>query len=223
MTIAWPAPLRRQVKTLLDQFLLGEGTAWIGIAEIGMLGTSTGFGPRRLGGRLETLGDHPVSRAFVWVQGTEAELWVDPRSSAYRSLFAQFAVARLGLDGRPDGATFNIDHVFPKAAAALDGMSHVRVLAIEAAGNQSAGRTLEKAMKQRGDDAPGRKRIRHATWMTIGKAAGFVGWEALPADDAPGNAQLVAALFAHLAARGIHPPQGAMEHGLTAHTLSRIR
>jgi hypothetical protein len=86
------------------------------------------------------------------------------------------------------------------------------------------GRTIEKAMKQRADDTPGRKRIRHATWMTIGKAAGFTGWDSLPdSASASGNAAGVSALFIHLATLGMRPPVGALEQGLTAHTLTRIR
>lgn len=223
MTASWPEPLQRQVKTLLGQFLRGDGSAWIGIASIGHLSVTGGLGTARLGGRLETLGSQPVTRAFVWVQDAEPELWVDPRDAGYRDLYEQFARQHLGLPGRPDGASFNIDHVFPKAAAGLDGMSHVRVLAIEAAGNQSAGRTLEKAMKQRGDSKPGRKIIRQATWMTLGKACGFVGWELLPDSEEAGNADVVARLFSHLAARGIYPPAGAVEAKLTAHSLGQIR
>ena len=216
----WPEPLRRQFRTLLEQFLLGEGAAWIGIASIeAMVG---GAGSIRLGGRLETLGSQPVTRAFVWMQGTEPELWLDPRDTGYRDLFDAFAQARLGIP-RPTGADWNVDHVFPKAAGRLDGMSHVRAMAIGAAGNQALGRTLEKAMKQRADLIAGRKRIRHATWMTIGKAAGYTGWDSLPDDAAAGNGAAVAGLFAWLAANGILPPAGAMEHGLTAHTLGRIR
>ncbi len=216
----WPEPLRRQFQTLLAQFLAGEGTAWVGIASIeAMVG---GAGTMRRGGRVETLASHPVSRAFVWVQGTEPELWLDPRDTSYRDLFHAFAQARLGIP-RPTGTDWNIDHVFPKAAGKLDGLSHVRALAIGAAGNQALGRTLEKSMKQRADESPGRKRVRHATWMTIGKAAGYAGWDSLPDDAAVGNSAAVAGLFAYLASIGITPPAGAMEQGLTAHTLGRIR
>jgi hypothetical protein len=225
MTSNWPPELQRQVQILVDQFLAGEGSAWIGIAGIDRLGASgRANGTMRLGGRLEALGGHPVTEAFVWVQGTEPELWLDPRSQKYRDLFDEFARTRLGLAGRPRGDAWNIDHVFPKAAGALDGMSHVRTLAIGAGGNQALGRTVEKAMKGRADAAPGRKQIRHATWMTIGKAAGYEGWETLPdSADAAGNAASVRGLFAFLAARGIAAPAGALEQGLTAYTLTRIR
>ncbi|MCK8783280.1 hypothetical protein M0638_02650 [Roseomonas sp. NAR14] len=221
----WPAPLRRQVQTLLDQFLRAPGSAWIGIAGIDRLGSPGVISSTmRLGGRLETLGSRPTTRAFVWVQGTEPELWVDPTDTGYRDLYDEFARERLGLPGRPPGGVFNIDHVFPKATAALDGLSHVRAIAVPADSNQAAGRTLEKAMKQRADSGLGSgKEIRHATWMSIGKAAGFTGWESLPdGRSAAGNAKVVQALFADLAGKGITPPAGTLEHGLTAHTLTRI-
>jgi len=219
----WPAALRRQFEVLLAQFMTGTGTAWIGIAALECLGSAAMGGTRRLGGRLETLAGQPVSRAFVWVQGSDPELWLDPRDKSYRDLFDLFARTRLGLPGRPTGTDWNVDHVFPKAAGGLDGLSHVRAMAIGAPGNQALGRTMEKVMKQRADAAPGRKRIRHATWMTIGKAAGYDGWDSLPEVDAPANAPAVAGLFAYLARMGIHPPAGALEQGLTAHTMGRIR
>ncbi|WP_337875718.1 hypothetical protein [Elioraea sp.] len=220
----WPPALQQQVRTLVRQFLAG-GEAWIGIAGIEFLGVGgpQRTGTMRAGGRLEPLGNRPLDRAFVWVQGAEPELWADPRASSYRDLFDEFARTRLGLAGRPTTG-FNIDHVFPKSAAAVDDMSHVRMLAIAAASNQAAGRTLEKAMKQRAVKAAGRKRIRHATWMTIGKATGFIGWESLPdSADANANMPLVHALFAHLAARGIPADFPDLEQRLTAHTLTRIR
>ena len=219
----WPAALRLQFEVLLAQFMAGTGAAWIGIAALECLGSPAVGGTRRLGGRLEILAGQPLSRAFVWMQGPEPELWLDPRDKGYRDLFDLFARTRLGLAGRPTGADWNVDHVFPKAAGALDGLSHVRAMAIGAPGNQALGRTMEKAMKQRADLAPGRKRIRHATWMTIGKAAGYDGWESLPEGDAPPNAPAVAMLFTHLGRMGIHPPAGALEQGLTAHTMGRIR
>ncbi|MBR0646299.1 hypothetical protein [Plastoroseomonas hellenica] len=225
MSAGWPPVLQRQVQVLVDQFLAGTGAAWIGIAGIGRLGVAgPASGTMRIGGRIEALGAHPMTEAFVWVQGSEPELWLDPRSTKYRDLFDEFARTRLGLAGRPRGADWNIDHVFPKAAGALDGMTHVRALAIGAGGNQALGRTVEKAMKGRADDAPDRKVIRHATWMTIGKAAGYEGWESLPdSASAAGNAPGVRNLFAFLATRGITAPAGALEESLTSFTLTKIR
>lgn len=219
----WPPALVRQVRTLVRQFLAG-GEAWIGVGGIEHFGTSpVRPGTMRLGGRIETLGSRLLARAFVWMQGAEPELWVDPAASGYRDLYDEFARTRLGLAGRPTTG-FNIDHVFPKTTGALDGMSHVRMLVIAAPSNQAAGPTLEKAMAQRARVAAGRKRVRHATWMTIGKAAGFIGREALPdSADAEANMPLVRALFAHLAARGIAADFPDIEQRLTAHTLTRIR
>jgi hypothetical protein len=224
MIPGWPAPLQRQLQVLVNQFLAG-GEAWIGIASIdNIVGRGTGPRTMRLGGRLEVLGTRGVSQAFVWMQGTEPELWVDPRDKNYRDLFDEFARTRLGMGGRPTGGDWNVDHVFPKAAGALDGLSHVRAMSIGAPGNQALGRTVEKEMKQRADDTPGRKRVRHATWMTIGKAAGFTGWESLPdSDSAAANMPAARALFAYLASLGVTAPAGALEERLTAHTLTRIR
>ena len=221
MQAAWPEALRHQVQVLVDQFL--GNAAWIGIDGIATLGVHGGFGTMRLGGRLEALGSQPLARAFVWVQGTEPKLRVSPTDPGYRALFDEFAKARLSLPGRPMGSGWNIDHAFPKAVAAADGLSHVRLLAIAAGGNQAAGRTLEKAMAGRAATARGRKRIRQATWMTIGKAAGFEGWTELPDEAAAGNAAVVRRLFDHLAAHGITAPAGALEEQLTAATLGRIR
>ncbi len=225
MIPGWPVPLQRQLQVLVAQFLTGSGAAWIGIASIERLGTTGAFPPtQRRGGRLETLGHHAMAKAFVWVQGSEPELWLDPRDKNYRDLFDEFARTRLGMAGRPTGSDWNVDHVFPKAAGALDGLSHVRAMSIGAPGNQALGRTVEKVMKQRADKKPGRKEIRHATWMTIGKAAGFIGWDALPDSESPtANLPACRALFAYLAGMGIVAPSGAIEERLTAHTLTRIR
>jgi hypothetical protein len=224
MQANWPEPLRRQVQNLVDQWLLNP-PAWIGIAAIETLGTTGRFaGTLRRGGRIEPLGGRLPSRAFVWMQGSEPELWVDPRDTGYRDLYAEFAATRLNLPGRLSGADFNIDHTFPKAAGALDGLSHVRLLAIAPASNQSAGRTLEKVMKQRADAAPGGKAVRSATPMTIGKATGFAGWRELPGErGSPGNAAVAAALYAHLQAIGIHVAFPLLEQELAAFMLGGIR
>jgi hypothetical protein len=238
-----PEPLRQQVRALVRQMGLDRqcprtpGEAWIGVTSIDPFRrTRTHPAMPRSNGRLETLGSEPVARAFVWVDGSEPELWVDPQASGYRDLFDVFARTRLGLAGRP-ASGFNIDHVFPKTAGALDGLTHVRLMAIGAVSNQSAGRTLERAMagraraaqerreaiRQQGDTPREPKPIRHATFMTLGKATGFAGWEHLPdSSDPKANRALVQALFAHLAACGIHADFPAIEQDLTAHTLTRI-
>lgn len=222
----WPPAVRRQIGALWTQFKHAPGSAWIGIASIAPFlaaGATENVAAYHFRRRIEPLGNRPLSRAFVWMQGGEPELWVDPTASGYRDLYDEFARTRLGLTGRPTTG-FNIDHVFPKTAGALDGLSHVRMLAIAAPSNQAAGRTLEKAMAQRARTAPSHKTFRHAVWMTIGKATGFVGWEALPdSTDASANLPLVRALFAYLAARGMPADFSDVEMHLTAHTLTRIR
>src|SRR5688572_26761663 len=120
MIPGWPPALHRQLQGVVTQFLVGSGAAWIGIGGVQRLGTGGGFpSTMRLGGRLETLGSRAVSQAFVWVQGSDPELWVDPRAKNYRDLFDEFARLRLGMGGRPTGSDWNVDHVFPKAAGAL--------------------------------------------------------------------------------------------------------
>lgn len=99
-----------------------------------------------------------------------------------------------------------IDHVFPKKAGALSGVAYVRMLAIAPGGNMDAGRTVERAMAERAGAVANPKLVRHATYVSIGKATGFVGWEHLPdSADAAANMAAVTALFAHLGAFGVPP------------------
>lgn len=223
----WPAPLVAQFSALLRQFLAGEASAWIGIDSLDrMEALSRTPGMARIAGRMEVLSSRvPPTRAFVRVQENDPELWIDPEldRDTCRRYFNTFAKRWLAMPGRPGGDLVNIDHLFPQAPALADGLSHVRLMAVDPEANQIAGSTLEQGMTRRSKAVANGKVIRHATWMTIGKAAGFVGWEELPSGDAPGNQAVVARLFAHLAARGIHPPGGTMELGLTAGTLATIR
>jgi hypothetical protein len=218
----WPAALRQQANALLSQFL-NAPPALIGIAGLEHLSNLN----RLYGGRVEVLGSEPMDRAFVWMHGAEPQLWVNPASNAYRDLYDQFARERLNLPGRPSGTDFNIDHLFPRTAGELDGLSHVRMMAIGARSNQSAGRTLEKAMAGRAREAAGGKVIRSATWQTIGKVAGFAGWESLPANRGEGNPavnrRLVQALFDHLQGLGITPPAGGVELVMTEFMIGGIR
>lgn len=220
MVESWPPPLRQQVQALLNQFLQSP-PALIGTKSIPDLERTKLIRD----GRVETLGSQPLTRAFVWFEGAEPQLWVDPANSGYRDLYDQFARAHLGLPGRPSGTAFNVDHVFPRRAGALNGLSHVRILAIGADANQSTGRTVEKAMAGRARKAPSGKVLHSATWMSIGKAAGFASWTRLPdGPDATGDSEeLVEDLFRYLKNLGIAPPLGVLEHKLTAYTLGRIR
>lgn len=218
MASGWPHALQHQVQVLLDTFLT-DPPALIGTASIDDLRRAHLMRPAMI----ETLGALAMPRALVLVVGNEPQLWVDPCDNTYRDIYRRFAVERLGVTEALDGDSFNFDHMFPRTAGALDGLSHVRMIAIAPRPNQSAGRTLEKRMAQRARGKAGGKVLRSATWMTIGKAAGFEGWEHLPEASTSGNRPVVAALFAHLASIGITPPAGAIEHGATAHTLGRIR
>lgn len=223
----WPAALIAQYEALLRQFLAGEASAWIGIDSLDrMTALSRMPGMAGIAGQMEVLSSRiPPTRAFVRVQRNDPELWIDPEldRATCRRYFNTFAKRWLDMPGRPSGEDFNIDHLFPQAAALADGLSHVRLMAVDPEANQIAGATLEQAMTARAAKVASGKVMRHATWMTIGKAAGFVGWEELPGGTGAINAPVVARLFAHLAARGIRPPAGAMELALTAGTLAKIR
>jgi len=218
MSPAWPYALQHQVQVLLNTFL-GDPPALIGTASIDDLRRAHLMRPATI----ETLGSLTMTRGFVLVVRNEPQLWVDPCDNSYRDIYRRFASERLGVTVPLDGSMFNFDHMFPRTAGALDGLSHVRMIAISPRPNQSAGRTLEKRMAQRARGKAKGKIVRSATWMTIGKAAGFEAWEQLPDTSASGNLPVVAALFAHLASIGITPPAGGVEHGLTADTLGRIR
>ncbi|MDB5381195.1 MAG: hypothetical protein JWO26_827 [Rhodospirillales bacterium] len=220
MATTWPAPLQHQVQVLLDNFLT-DPPALIGTASIEDLRRASLMRTARI----EPLSGYTESRAFVLVTvaTNEQQLWVDPDDNSYRDMYRLFARTRLNVTAALDGDTYNFDHMFPRTAGALDGLSHVRMIAIAPRPNQSAGRTLEKRMAQRARNVAGGKVLRSATWMTIGKAAGFEGWESLPGENATANQAMVTALFAHLASIGITPPAGALEHGMTAGTLGKIR
>lgn len=218
MVPGWPAPLQRQVQVLLDNFLK-DPPALIGTASIPDLQRAHLMRPARF----EALSGYPMDRAFVVLRDNDPQLWVDPDDNSYRDIYRNFAVTRLQVTTPLTGDNFNFDHMFPRTAGALDGLSHVRMIAILPGPNQSAGRTLEKRMAQRARDVAGGKVLRSATWMTIGKAAGFEGWESLPDNATGGNSAVVARLFAHLATMGITPPAGGVEHGMTSYTLGRIR
>lgn len=145
----------------------------------------------RSSGRLETLGAQAIARAFVWVGRAGPERWVDPRMFGDRSLGEAFACGWLGLIGRPT-AGFTIDPMFTKTAGPLDGLTRMRLIAIDAAANQAAGRTLERAIADRARAVLGRcettrnqggtprepKPIRHVSWMTLEQANGLVGFGA---------------------------------------------
>jgi hypothetical protein len=152
------------------------------------------------------------------------ELWLDPRLTDYRATFERFARRYLGAAGL-SGADVQIDHVFPKATAKRDDLAYVRMLAIPPASNMAAGRTVERAMADRAAMAPGRKAIRWATYMSIGKAAGYAGWDSLPdSTDPAANAAAVAGLFAYLRGFGLPPDVlTALDEQLTAYTLTKIR
>lgn len=213
-----PAWVRRQIDAFLTQFCSPRGNeAWIGIRA---------DAPPRPGGQVCALPDMPLAEGFAWrpAGGGEPELWLDPDKPGYRAAFERFAMRELGAPGLDD-AFVQIDHVFPKRAAALGGLAYVRMLAIPPEGNMAAGRTLERAMAERNRLAgPRRKTTRMATYFAVGKATGFAGYEALPDEEETGNRALVAALFAHLRAHGL-PAEclGRLDAELTANRATDLR
>jgi hypothetical protein len=119
-----------------------------------------------------------------------------------------------------------IDHVFPKQAAALGGLAYVRMLAIPAASNMIAGATLERTMTERNVELGARgKRTRLATYYSIGKATGFIGYEGMPdGSDTPLNQAVARALIAHLRSIGLPTDVlTALDQRLTAGTAGVLR
>jgi hypothetical protein len=200
-----PAWVTRQIAALLAQFCApGGNAAWIGVQSLAGLGGTAEGGLWRRGGRLELAPDLALAEGFVWRPEGDGvpELWLAPEKTGYRRAFERFATRELGAPGL-DGAEVQIDHVFPKAAGRAGGLAYVRMLAVPPESNMAAGRTLEKAMVGRNDDlGPRAKATRLATYFSIGKATGFVGYEGLP-DEAGGNAALAAALISHLRGYGL--------------------
>jgi hypothetical protein len=221
-----PAWISRQIADLVAQFCAPVNAAWIGVQDLAGLAGHEEGGLWRMGGRFELAPDLALSEGFVWRPDGPftPELWLAPAKTGYRRAFERFAVRELGAAGL-DGANVQIDHVFPKGAARRGGLGYVRMLAVPPESNMAAGRTLEKAMVARNDAlGPRGKRTRLATYFSIGKAAGFVGYDALPDDDAAVNAPLAAALLSHLRDFGL-PPEvlTALDALLTASRAGDLR
>lgn len=221
-----PIWVTRAIDQLIRQF--ATDVAWIGIASRHIF-APVGFSiPRRTGGRIEVSPDIAIQDGFVWLPDAAQEgpeLWLSPDKTGYRPAYDRFARRYLGAGGL-DGADVQIDHVFPKGAGALGGLAYVRMLAIPPGSNMAAGRTLEKQMVARNRSlGPRPKQTRLATYFSIGKATGFVGYEQLPDDeDGTPNQDLSAALMAHLRAFGVPGSiLTALDRQLTAHTASRLR
>ena len=223
-----PDWVTRGIAQLIRQFCDGGNAAWIGIASLDGFGGTPSNGLWRSGGRFEVAPDVALSDGFIWRpdQGPDLpELWLAPTKTGYRAAYERFARRYLGASGL-DGADVQIDHVFPKKAGALGGLTYVRMLAIPPESNMAAGRTLEKEMVARNEALGARgKPTRLATYFSIGKATGFTGYDRLPDDgSSPINPALSAALIAYL--RGFGLPPGvltALDQNLTAHTAGRLR
>ncbi|HUN41515.1 MAG TPA: hypothetical protein VMU81_14600 [Acetobacteraceae bacterium] len=228
-----PAWVKRAIEQLIRQFCSLRGNeAWIGISSRHSFSVVAGQiirgGLGRQGGHYEVLPDMPLDDGILWRPSSgrdDPELWLAPTKKRYRAAFERYAQRYLGAAGLT-GADVQIDHVFPKKAGVLGGLSYVRMLAIPPESNMAAGRTLEREMVARNEDlGPRGKETRMATYFAIGKAAGFAAYEQLPdRDDSVGNRQLAAALMAHL--RGYGLPADvltALDRKLTEDTLGSIR
>ena len=227
-----PAWVTRCIAQLIRQFCDRRGNAaWIGISSLEPFVGRTGPVRLRLlrdGGHYELMGEMPATEGIIWrsdIPPDEPELWLAPTKKGYRAAFERFAQRYLGAPGL-QGADVQIDHVFPKKAGALGGLSHVRMLAIPPASNMAAGRTLERAMVARDEDlGPREKLTRMATYFSIGKATGFAGYDAMPDDeDSLSNQALGHALMTHLSSFGLPPDVlTALDQKLTADRLATLR
>lgn len=201
-----PEWVTRQIAGLLEQFCApGGNAAWIGVQGLNGLSGMPEAGLWRQGGRMEPAPDLDASEGFVWrpETGGVPELWLAPEKTGYRRAFERFAVRELGAPGL-DGADVQIDHVFPKGAGRAGGLGFVRMLAVPPESNMAAGRTLEKAMVGRNAALGARAKVtRLATYFSVGKAAGFVGYEGLPDEEGEGNLAMATALMAHLRDFGV--------------------
>ena len=226
-----PAWVTRQITAFVRQFCRSSAEAWIGAGSIEGFEPVDRSRPRaRLmrdfgaGGRRILMAGLDRADGFVWRPADphgEPELWLDPTLKGYRRVFERFSQSFCGAPGL-DGAHVQIDHVFPKKAGALDGLAYVRTLAIPPESNQAAGRTMERAMAERARAVGNGKLVRHATYVSIGKATGFSGWESLPdSDDALANRPLVDALFVHL--RGFGLPDSVLTEFDATLTANRLR
>ncbi len=225
-----PGWVKRQIEALLTQFCARSGNAaWIGIADRIHFSRPAGgpARPWRMGGGFASFAGLDINEGFVWEPedpAAQPELWLNPAKQGYRPIFERFAQRRLGASGL-GGLGLDVDHVFPKATAIASTIRYVRMLAIPSGGNRAAGRTVEKHMVAGAREAPRAKMTRMATYVSIGKAAGFEGWTSLPdSDDASSNMEAVRALFLHLRGMGLRADVlTALDMRLTAHRLTSLR
>lgn len=164
----------RQIKALFRQVTDPKGNkAYIGVQSAQLLEARCRF----FGGRIESLPRAERSRALVYIDSQgEPELWCRPMTkggpggSHYETDWNRFTRHYFDLDfGEADTSMLNIDHLYPETTAKHEGMSHVRVTAINGPANQSLGRTIEKLMANR---APRTKVIHLASELTLVKVSG---------------------------------------------------
>lgn len=217
-----PAWLKRQIDDFVLQYCK-DPPVTIAVRDLATL--QRAFLAQR-GARLEPMPGLGLADGFAWLPAPGRglpQLWLAPSYGSYRAAFEAFARRHLGAAGLHE-AVVQIDHVFPKRAAALGGLGYVRMLAVPPESNMAAGRTLEKAMVARNQAwGPRAKATRNATPFSIGKAVGFRGYESLPGGTAASNAALVSRLIAHLAGWGL-PGEvlGPLAAQLSADTAAKL-
>ena len=223
------AMVGRQVMALIKQFTDTNGNkAYIGVKGENYLQNRARF----FGGQVKPLGNQPRSRALVFIdRNGEPELWCQPKvkggpgGSFYETDWNNFAKAYFDVDFKAlNTSTLNIDHVYPETTGHAEGLSHVRVTALNGPANQNLGRTIEKHMA----NAPTRKKVVHlATWFTLAKIAGLQTAIVLPDEaGAPTDRTLITKVFDYLASLDLAPTDPtirALDEHLTRWNATRLQ
>ncbi len=220
----------RQVLALIRQFNHPMGNeAYIGVKTLNYLEQRA----QVLGGRIEPVPRQARERALVFIDSTgEPELWCRPRHKGgpgggfYETDWNNFCKDRFGVDFKSaDTSMLNIDHLYPETTGMMEGLSHVRVTALNGPANQNLGRTIEKHMANR--PAPSRKVVHKATFATLAKVAGATMAMTLP--DTPGapiEKAKISQLFSHFAKLGLledNPEIQRLDQHLTRWSVTRIQ
>ena len=233
MTESTPERLRevvlQQIKALFRQVTNPRGnTAYIGVQSAQLLEKRCRF----FGGRIESLPRAERSRALVYIDSQGApELWCRPMEkggpggSHYETDWNRFTRHHFNLDfGQAETSMLNIDHLYPETTAKHQGMSHVRVTAINGAANQNLGRTIEKLMANR---TPRRKVIHLASELTLAKVSGCTVPITKPTQAGqPVDAAAIAQTIRHFVDLGLtenDPTMIALTEHLTRWTVTRLQ
>jgi hypothetical protein len=222
--------VRAQRRALTAQWGHPRGNiAYIGVAAPTYL-TMRG---RLFGGRTELLAGIAEDRALVYIDDEDRpELWVKPvlkggpGSSNYDTDWNNFAKRYYGFDfNTASTSEYNVDHMFPETTGMRKGLSHVRVMPVDASANTAVGRTIEAQMAKRLQQPD--KVIHKATFMTFAKVSGFDEQIVLPEDrGGPVEEQIIRRLIVHLQRRRVvepGPSMRALHMHLTRWSVTRIQ